>query len=458
MTPNAEPKRERVAPLRLVTPAPPTAAPILHNERAESALIGTVFHKPELYPTLSTLVQPADFYSLLNGYIWWACEQTYPNIDNLTIADALKGKYDNPDALDQHINALIAAVPDLENAESYARMVRECAVRIRIANAAHEMQAVVADKTLSLTAQIDACNLLLFKASEQTTGQIDTSARAMIDALFDELESSEDAPGCSFGFGSMDAEMKRIYAGEVALLVGHPGMGKTTFLLSAVRNNLNAGNRVVMYSLDNMPRLDIIRILAGMQTGVHKNALLERRLTPDQMADVVRYAQQMADWQLDVVDDYPMLSPTQLRRSLRKFIHDYGSVDLVVIDGLWLMEADEPTKDRWRDVHHITTELMRLAKQEFGVPILMTHQYTQEAKDRKDKRPIINDVAESAAVQRNIPLILGMYRANYYDRETAEDTTEIHIMKDRKRGKQGAMFPFGYTQGRFEETRNVSLE
>lgn len=447
---SSQSKRERIAPLRIVK-SEDMPALSLANDRAELALIGSVFHQPDLYPALADMVQPADFFSLTRGWVWWAIEQVYPNVDNLTVAEALKGKIPDQEGLDRLINTAIVETPDIQNAETYARLVRESAVRIRIFNATENMRQALFGEA-SLDAQIDACNTLLFQASEQYAGQMDTSAMAIMQELWNGMDSGQGAGrGCPTGFRRLDEMLQRIYIGEIALLVGHPGMGKTAVLLSIIRNVLNAGRRVVMFSLDNMPKVDMGRILMGMETGIHKSALLENRLTPDQHRLFAQAAGKISEWKLDVIDEYTALTPTQLRRRLRRLFRDHGEIDLVVVDGLWLMRADEPTGDRPIDLHMITHALMDMARQEFGVPMLIAHQYNQDAKGRSNKKPIINDVAESAAVQRNIPLILGMYRETYYDRDSTNDITQLYVLKDRKRGKQGESVDFIYDRGAYVE-------
>ena len=450
-------KRERVAPLQLVK-AQDTPLLTLANERAEMALIGSVMHAPDMYPTLAEIVQPSDFFSLLRGLVWWAVEQVYPNVDNLTIIEALKGRVPDQDGLDRLLNTAIIETPDIQNAESYAKIVRESAVRIRIYNATENMRQSLFDGSASLEQQIDTCNTVLFQASEQQAASLDTSAQAMIAELWSSLEAKAGtAPGCPTGFPKLDSKIKRIYVGEVCVLVGHPGMGKTLLTLSIVRNVLNNGGRVVMFSLDNMPKSDIMSILVGIEAHIPKIALLENDLTLDQHRRFVESAGRISEWKLDVIDEYSDLTPTQLRRRLRKMLRDHGQIDLVVIDGLWLMEADEPTDDRPRDMKKITTALMNIARKEFGVPILITHQYNQDAKGRTDKRPIINDVAESSAVHRNLPLILGMYRKSYYDRDTDDQSTQVYILKDRKRGKQGESVDFVYDRGAYVEAERVEI-
>lgn len=86
-------KRERVAPS--VITLDDRYAPMLEitDIRNEEACIGAVLQKPELYVTLSEIVQPSDFFFLKNGYIWKAFDElsnARQGIDLVTVPDAMQ--------------------------------------------------------------------------------------------------------------------------------------------------------------------------------------------------------------------------------------------------------------------------------------------------------------------------------------------------------------------------------
>ena len=101
---------------------------------------------------------------------------------------------------------------------------------------------------------------------------------------------------------------------------------------------------------------------------------------------------------------------------------------------------------------NITRDLIQIGR-DFNVPIYLTHQYNGDAYQRKDKRPQMHDLAESAGVRRNAQVILGLYRDSYYGEGDGSTNTEVHVLKDRNgSGAQGQK-----TEFMFDMARNLFL-
>jgi len=452
---NAQPKRTRVnSESKIIRLAPESVRDQLAwIETIERAVIGCVFLRPELYPVLSNIIQSADFYYLRYGWLWWAFEQVYPRIDQITVLNALKaqeGEMDGEGWEDKvwYVNKFLADAPDVNNAEQYAQMVREDAIARRVFEASELIQSAMLDRKQPLEQRLDTCNQLLFKATEQRV-EADSSIKALVSQMFDEFEHGIPVAGVPTGFSNLTEMLKQFYPGEVILLAGHPGMGKTAMLLSIVRKIVQEDKRVVLFTMEQT-KSEVVRLLVGMEGLIARSSLLEGKLTDFERAQFVSASSRMYKWQLDIIDEFSALTPTQLRRKLRLLSRE-KPIDLVVLDGLWLMQLDQPGPKRYEDVNEITIELVNIAKREFCVPILLSHQYNQDAKTREDKLPIINDIADGTACQRNLQLILAMHRDTYYDKESTNDITRLFNLKDRLRGHQGMVADFVYRHGRFEE-------
>jgi replicative DNA helicase len=226
------------------------------------------------------------------------------------------------------------------------------------------------------------------------------------------------------------------------VLAGGEGMGKTTWGLSNVRNVVKAGKRAAVFTLE-MSQEEIIRIFTSMETGIYKSVLKQFTLSDYQWKLFTKAAGDISNWPLEIVDDFPTLTPVQLRRKLRTLTQK-ADMDLVVIDGLWLMEASEPAKnDRPRDVFTIMRDLNQIAR-DFNVPILITHQYNASINGKK--YPSIYELSESAGVRRNAQVVWGLHRPSYYDRDNVDDATKLYILKDRNGVNVGADVPFLYNK------------
>lgn len=446
MATNKTIKRDRVAPqiINMNTPLDPTWS--LADERAEEAVIGSVFQKPELYPVLAEILQPADFFFLKNGYIWHACEQLSnagQGIDLVTVAtkmEQLKSPIQGEELI-RDLARMIEAAPDTTNAEQYARAVFAVSLRLRLMNSANEIKSVASDKTASIDDVIDQCDHLIYKATNRHA-ETRTDAKSIMADYWTRVETMRNGginPGILTGFHQLDEQCGGLYPGEVTVLAGSEGMGKTTWALSAARNIAKSGKRVAIFTLE-MAQEEIIRAFTAMETGIFKSVLKAFTLSDYQWGLFVKAAGDIAKWPMEIVDEFPTLTPVQCRRKLRKLMNG-GDIDVVIIDGLWLMESSEPTNERFRDVTVIMRDLNLIAR-DFNVPVLITHQYNADV--NKSKYPTVFHLSESAGVRRNAQMIWGLHRASFYDRESVDDATSLYSLKDRNGGSVGTKLPFIY--------------
>lgn len=438
-------RRERVSALPAANGAKPLPAMALANIEAEQAVLGAVLLDPSLHPNVAEILQPADFTILFNGFVWYAFDKLMERnvgIDLISVSDELE-KVKDLKGVDfaTRLTDLMAACPDPMHAEHYARKVRDAATLIRVHRAAAKMQALVEDKARDSTVDelIDECNKVLFLATDQNTSNKDTRADAIISRYFDMVESGMSGkvpPGVPSGFQELDVLIPGFARGEVTVIGGGEGMGKTSWLLTVIRAvSKQYGLTVAHFSLE-MTQDEVIRIMIAMETGIPKDALKSFSLTDLQWRQFVAATGHISAWPMHVIDEYPALTPIQLRRRLRKLIKD-EPIHLVTIDGLWLMEPTDPSRDgRPRDVGNIMRDLNEIAR-DFDVPVLVAHQYNGEQWNRQDKRPKLIDLAESSGVRRNAQVVLGLYRDSYYGINAPVDVTELHILKDRNGRAQG---------------------
>ena len=410
-------------------------------------MIGAVLQKPELYVSLAEILQPSDFFSLKHGYIWKAFDElsnARQGIDMVTVPDAMQ-TINAPiqgEELIRELARMIGSAPDNRNAETYARSVFNSAIRLRLLVSANEISQIVRDKTQTIDAVIDHCDQLIFKATNrrvEATSSIRAAMIAYADKVEAKLESGELSPGIPLGSKRLDEKTGGLYPGEVCVFAGGEGSGKTTWALSHSRNVAKTGRKVALFTLE-MTQEEILRIFTAMETGIYRSILKSFNLSGYQWGLFTKASGEIGEWKMDVVDEFPTLTPIQCRRKLRT-ISQSGDVELVVIDGLWLMEADEPSKDRWRDVTIIMRELNQIAR-DFHVPILITHQY----KGSVVGKPTIYDLSESAGVRRNAQMIFGLHRPPPDDEGVESPFSDVYALKDRNGSLTGEKFEYVYDE------------
>jgi replicative DNA helicase len=442
------------------------------NWDAERAVVGSILQWSETFPVLNDQLEPGDFSNILCGYCWYAARQLVEagaDLNLITITQelskyqAIVGKQGQDHVLSE-ISGMVASVPIGCKPEDFAKIIRESALRFRLLKAAEDIKAKALDTALVVEQIKDECNRLVFRATDQGL-QSSTDTASAVNAYMARMEDLIEhgqKSGVPSGFNSLDRLIGAFSPNTVTILAGGAGMGKTTLLLSMIVEMIKAEQHVALFALE-MTREEIIQAFVAMLTGIPKVALRKGDLTPSQWSAFVTAAGEIANWTtLHIVDEFRGLTPMQLRRKTRRIMVDCP-LDLIAIDGLWLMQPDTPSKDgRWRDVALITQELTSVASPMenggFNLPILMTHQYkaSSDISNPAGNEPTIGWLAEGSGIERNVQIIIGMHRASYFKRsadldDDLPDVTHGYIIKDRTGSCVGdkAVFRFDRKYSRY---------
>lgn len=414
---------------------------------AEKALIGAVLVNPDLFYAVSDHVQAADFFYIRHGYIWHAIDKLAGRgaaIDPATVWGELQTipGGDGVGGID-YLTQLMAATFDTASIEAYAQTVIDNAVRLRILTAADQITKAALDKTLPVEEVMNKCEADLFEATARKPSA-PSDMSSLMATYYERVEKGYGTgtpPGVPYGWAALDELTGGLYPGEVTVLAGPPGFGKTTVALSVLRNLARAGRRAVFFSVE-MTTEEVIRKLAGMEAEINSKLLKSFQLSQSEWARFVAASGRISTWKTHIIDEYRPLTPNQVRRRLRK-LSSLSSVDALIIDGLWLMESDrdpfdtsQRPRERHDEVNRIMTSLSILAK-DFQIPILLLHQLNQDAKGRKGKEPMLSDLAESAGAGRTAQNVYGLFRPSYYEPEHYDRDTYAYILKDRT-GSPGA--------------------
>lgn len=272
-------------------------------------------------------------------------------------------------------------------------------------------------------------------------------------------------PGQPFGFGALDRKTRGMGEGDLIVVAGRPGMGKTAFVLgiaaqTAMGRSANGESHdstigaVAFFSLEmsaeqlalrcvcGHERLDSKRITSGMVRGDEW----------PKIASGVDAVAKMPIW----IDDTPAVSVADVRSRSRKLQADLArerqrnghgpALRMVVIDYLQLMGAPATSNGRKRfetreqEVAGNTRACKQLAK-ELKCPVLLLSQLNRgvESRTTKDKRPKLSDLRESGAVEQDADTVMFLYRDEYYDEDSPDRGVAEVIVAKQRNGPTGTV-------------------
>lgn len=425
-----------------------------HSEEAERAVLAAILLDPDQIPALAGLVDAEDFFLPKNVRVFEASVAVHRKgqpLDWRTLAAEL----DRRGVLESvggpaYLGELIENLPDLGRLPTYAGIVREYATRrraIEVAQkailAARGVDQVVDVPALlsSLRADVDRLQAGVAVRDGLIPGVVAmTEAVDGIDRRRLEVKDNDAVLGQPSGFRDLDAMTDGFLPGQLIVVAGRPGMGKSAlakdFVTHTAHRLLGAA---CVFNLEMTNDEFALRVLSG------EAWIPLRRLKTGLLSDVERrrrdaLIREFSDIRLSL-DDSASQGLDDIAAKLTRFSARHYKPELVVVDYLQLVEPDRGRLERNRneDVSRITRGLKKLAK-ELGVPIVALSQLSRELERRpiEQRRPLLSDLRDSGSIEQDADIVLFLYRHWVYDKAADITAAELIVAKHRQ-GETGTI-------------------
>ena len=426
-----------------------------HDLDAEAAVLSSALLSPDAFDQVHELLEPEHFYSEANRRVYEALaelqrEGTRPDV--VTVASKLRSR----NRLNQiggtpYLAQLVDATPAVGNVEAYARTVREKWRLRQLITACRRFAATAFGDCGDVQSFIDEAEQSVFEIARVPSASqvrpVEDAVREVFHTLNEVAKRGGGITGIRTGFDHLDRLCGGLREGDLYIVAGRPGMGKTAFVLNlAVKVALHNQRRVAAEA-DDLPEAPVEEPGCGVgffSLEMPREQLASRLLSTEGQVDVSRIRNgtlRSAEWTklteaaarltgLPIwLDDTPALTLLDLRAKVRRLQADLkrapdgapaGRLGLVVVDYLQLMQGRRDVGSREQEISELSRGLKQLAK-ELSVPIIALSQLNRSVETRttKDKRPQLSDLRESGAIEQDADMVLFLYRDDYYRRRGA---------------------------------------
>ncbi|MCW5876755.1 MAG: replicative DNA helicase [Anaerolineales bacterium] len=415
----------------------PSPQLVPHSREAEEAVIGSVLINPEAYYDVADFLNAEDFHIHRLRWVWEAFtalhEQRTP-VDMLTVTEEL----DKQGRLAEvggpaYLTSLVNNVPTSMHAEAYGRLVQQSSIRRRLLEAANKIAKVAYQEDINVEAAIDEAEKAVFGASEHRLSTDLEPIKSVLSDYYDQVEQmsrrGDEIYGVPTGFIDLDRLLMGMQPSDLLIFAGRPASGKSSFLMSVVKNAAQLSKkRVAVFSLE-MSNDQLVQRLLSQETGISGQKLRSGKLVQDEWDLFAQAMDVLGDTKI-FLDDTPGISPTQMRAKCRRLHMEFG-LDLVVVDYLQLMQGDSRNDNRVQEVSHISRSLKILAR-ELNVPVLAAAQLSRAVEQRSDKRPVLSDLRESGSLEQDADIVMFIYRPELYEEDSLKkNIAEIMVSKHR---------------------------
>jgi replicative DNA helicase len=278
----------------------------------------------------------------------------------------------------------------------------------------------------------DAINVNLDK-------DLGTSIKNVAEVLPMIQEVHDDHEGCTWGSKTLNEKIGRIQKGEIAVLAGLPGAGKTAWLGHLGLSSMKEKKNVIMFSFEVNTKRLATRIYKSL-FNVDTSDLL--KMTPDEAIKGVEDPT-LGDF---ILVQRPANSCSA--NDISAILHDLKTYhnwepDLILVDYLLITSTNDKRKDSsdtYKYYKTVTEELRNVAV-EFDCPLITACQLNREAMGEKggSKKVVTSkDISESRGVLDTADYLLILEQT---EEEKKDGLYRVRLDKNRN-GDNGFFIPF----------------
>ncbi|QDU98001.1 replicative DNA helicase [Lignipirellula cremea] len=413
-----------------------------YNLEAEQGVLGSMLLNSEMCDEVALILRVDDFYDDANQRLFshlMAMHDAGSKIDITLLVDRLQnsGDYEKIGGA-AYLGKVAHSVANAAHAAYYARIVREKSTFRSLINAATEILRDGYDESREAKEALASAEQKIFSILDSRGGAAVSSikdvlleAMARMDAR---MKGEHTTGGVETGYHDLDAMTGGLHNAELVVLAARPSMGKTAFAMNIAENVVLRDRKPVLFISLEMSAIELADRLLCSAARVNGHRLRNGTISNDDRKRLVEKAAIISQAPL-FVDDSPARTVTEIAAGARRIQRREGTLGLIIIDYLQLIEPDNSKDPRQEQVAKITRRLKGLSR-EMSVPVLCLAQLNRQAEAGKDDhRPKMSHLRESGAIEQDADVVMFVHREEYYkrgeDKEQFEGQAEIIISKQR---------------------------
>jgi replicative DNA helicase len=392
---------------------------------AEQSLLGEMMLSKNAIDDVAGALKGSEFYLPAHEMIYAAILDLYGRgepADPITVAAELtrRGEITRVGGA-PYLFTLTQAAMTAANAEYHAEIVRERAELRRLVNVGEQITAMGYAGEGTAAEIVDRAQAEILGLTARQADDTLMVVGDLTEEWLDEIEKigsrKGEMTGVPTGFLDLDSLTNGFQPGQLIVIAGRPGMGKSALALdvarcAAIKHQLPTA----FFSLE-MNRKELMTRLGSAEARVAMHHLLGGSVTDE---DWTRLARRMPDISAAplYIDDGAELTLMNICIKARR-LKQRNDLRLVVVDYLQLMQSGSGRRgeNRQQEVAGMSRRLKLLAK-ELQVPVVALSQLNRGSEQRSDKKPALSDLRESGAIEQDADVVILLHREDAYEKES----------------------------------------
>ena len=410
-----------------------------HSDEAEQAVLGSMLSDKEaVNKAFEKKLDAVHFYKKNHSLIFAAMsilDKKNEPIDTVSVVDVLTKNNDLETVGGAfYISGLVDLVPTTAHVARYIKIVMEKAILRNLIYLSNDISKEAFDDSKDVDDILESVQKSIFNITQDRLQKGFEKIDPVLHKTFEDIDRIASHKGSVIGvptgFSDLDAKTTGFQAGDLVIIAGRPGMGKTSFALNMMRNAaIDANKKIGFFSLEMANNQLAMRLLCA-EARVDSNLVRSGTLPKSQYRNLSLAVGPLSKAEIHL-DDTPALSILELRAKARRIKNDID-IDMIIVDYLQLMQGPKGVESRQQEIATISRSMKALAK-ELDIPIVALSQLSRAVEQRTgSKRPQLSDLRESGAIEQDADVVLFLFSPRVYSRDDEDEgKAEIIIAKQR---------------------------
>ena len=400
--------------------------------RLENIVLGQVINNPELFDELSQYVPSGDVFVQGRARRLWelvgGMKRDNKDISLVTVIAEIT-TYDS----DKGVTSLFivdtttaAACSTGIHDMTHAKLMYEKYLLRRVRLEARKIESLAGDGSIKVYDAIEDAHrhlgqILELKPDEHFS--IDKELLSAISSITD-----KESLLVKTGYDCLDAFAGGLTKGEITIIGGRPGHGKTTFMINLLSRMIHSGLRIAFFSRE-LPNSELLKKLLTLESGKLSYGMVRKGIfEQSDLQELERIKDKIKGWyskekfvMFDHIRDFSTTAS-----EIRKF-----KPDVVFDDYLQLIQPHGKFDQRRLQLEQLVNDYKWAAK-ENKCAVVLASQLNRAIESRPDPIPQLSDLAESGAIEQVAENVFFVFYPHKVKPDKAQDNIiEIRAAKVR---------------------------
>ena len=256
-------------------------------------------------------------------------------------------------------------MPTTQHVKYYSNIIREKSVARALIKSANSISKMAYDEQDTLARLLERSEQMIFDISssheQNNLVHISDILQTSYDNLAKNAANKGGITGIPTGFDELNKRTGGFHGGELIIIAGRPGMGKSSFAVNIAEHiSIHLGKTVAIFNLE-MPKEQIVNRILCSQALVNNGRIRTGTMEMEDWEKICDVADTIAKSPM-YIDDTASITVSQIRAKCRR-LKQTKNLEMIVIDYLQLMQGSGRNDNRQQEISEISRSLKVLAKE-----------------------------------------------------------------------------------------------